>query len=774
MDEATSALDTKSEGIVQLALKNASKGRTTVVIAHRLSTIRDADNIVVMQQGRIVEQGSHNVLLDQGGAYCRLVSSQAVSSNEEPNDLPTAEVSSVYSESYWDETLHNGDCDGRALVSDSESTLVPLVELKDAKADDDMPQKQSVQGTETTTGTLRKWIRARKSKSKTSAAKQKSYSFWPLVKLIASLNKPEWKEMCIAILACVIGGSGFPTQSVFFAKLIDTLSRPMDNTTIPDIKHRSSFWSLMYLMLGLVQLLALATQGVLFGRCSERLIHRARDLAFKAYLRQDMEFFDRDENATGALTSFLSTQTTHLAGLSGATLGVIIMVVTTIVTAICLALAIGWKLALVCISTIPILLACGFFRFWMLAHYQLRAQVAYQQSAAIASESITAIRTIAALTMEHEVSRQYTESLTKQRKSSLRSILKSSLLYAASQSLTFGAFALGFWYGGDLIAKREYTQFQLFVVFSAVILGSQSAGTLLSFAPDVGRAASASADLKALFDRPSTIEKDCSRKNEADHDRERTTDVTAGAVELRDVHFCYPSRPHQLVLKGIDIKIRPGQFVAFVGASGSGKSTAIALLERFYDPSWGSVLIDGQPLTEMDLADYRSTVALVSQEPNLYSGTIRDNILLGAVSDKPVSDAEIESACRAANIWDYVSSLPDGLNSATGPRGVLLSGGQKQRIAIARALIRKPRILLLDEATSALDGESEKVVQDALDKAAEGRTTIAVAHRLSTVHQADCIYVFEHSVVVESGDHAALMRKNGRYAELARLQRLDK
>jgi ATP-binding cassette, subfamily B (MDR/TAP), member 1 len=246
-----------------------------------------------------------------------------------------------------------------------------------------------------------------------------------------------------------------------------------------------------------------------------------------------------------------------------------------------------------------------------------------------------------------------------------------------------------------------------------------------------------------------------------------------GTIEFRDVHFRYPTRPEQPVLRGLDLTVKPGQYVALVGASGCGKSTTIALLERFYDPLVGGIFIDGKEISSLNLNDYRSFLALVSQEPTLYQGTIRENILLGVDRDD-VPDSAVEFACKEANIYDFIQSLPEGFSTIVGSKGALLSGGQKQRIAIARALIRDPKILLLDEATSALDSESEHVVQAALDKAAKGRTTIAVAHRLSTIQKADVIYVFDQGKIVEAGTHSDLMKKGGRYSELVNLQSLGK
>ena len=281
----------------------------------------------------------------------------------------------------------------------------------------------------------------------------------------------------------------------------------------------------------------------------------------------------------------------------------------------------------------------------------------------------------------------------------------------------------------------------------------------------MGKAKQAAQELKVLFDRKPTID---FWSNEG----QPVTSIQ-GTVEFRDVHFRYPTRPEQPVLRGLNLSVKPGQYIALVGASGCGKSTTIALLERFYDPLVGGIYVDGKEISSLNINDYRSFIALVSQEPTLYQGTIKENVLLGA-DREDVPDSEIEFACREANIYDFIMSLPDGFSTVVGSKGSMLSGGQKQRIAIARALLRDPKILLLDEATSALDSESEHVVQAALDKAAKGRTTIAVAHRLSTIQKADVIYVFDQGVVVESGDHNELMSKGGRYSELVNLQSLGR
>ena len=612
LDEATSALDTKSEGVVQAALDVAAQGRTTIVIAHRLSTIKTADNIVVMSQGRIVEQGSHDELLERKSAYYNLVEAQRISAeNEEKN------------------------AEAKADMDESEEELATSL----------TPEKQISQAKleRSTTG---KSVSSRILESRTPSS-ERQYSLWTLIKVVGSFNKKEIHFMLVGLVFSIIAGAGNPTQSVFFAEEIVALSLPRQFYS--KLRHDADFWSLMYLMLGLVQILSFGAQGVAFAYCSERLVHRARDKAFRTMLRQDISFFDREENSAGTLTSFLSTETTHLAGMSGVTLGTILVVCTTLIAAIALSCAMNYKLALVCTATIPILLACGFLRFWMLARFQNRAKKAYESSASFACEATAAIRTVASLTREEDVWERYHQILVAQGKTSLQSILRSSILYAASQSFMFLCTALGFWYGGTLLGNHEISELHFFICFSAIIFGAQSAGTIFSFAPDMGKAKQAAKELKILFDRVPAIDS-WSRDGEPLRDME-------GTIEFRDVHFRYPTRPEQPVLRGLNLTVKPGQYVALVGASGCGKSTTIALMERFYDPLSGGVFVDGKEISSFNINDYRGFLALVSQEPTLYQGSVRENVLLGADREDVPEEAIIQ-ACKDANIYDFILSLP--------------------------------------------------------------------------------------------------------------------
>jgi ATP-binding cassette subfamily B (MDR/TAP) protein 1 len=391
----------------------------------------------------------------------------------------------------------------------------------------------------------------------------------------------------------------------------------------------------------------------------------------------------------------------------------------------------------------------------------------FASSAALASEAVSAIRTVSSLALERHILARYEDRLRSVARDSIKALIWTMFWYALTQSITFLAMALGFWYGGRLISTGEYTTTQFFTVFIGAIFSGEAAAAFFSYTTSLTKSATAANYVFWLRRLKPAVQEDASKPPFDDE-----KDKGPAHIDVQDVAFAYESRPHAKVLEGIDVDVKPGQFIAFVGASGCGKSTMISLLERFYDPVTGRITCDDRPLMELCPRKYRRQVALVQQEPVLYQGSVRDNIAMGIKTD--VTDAQIEAAAKQANISEFIASLPDGFATFCGSRGTQLSGGQRQRISIARALIREPRLLLLDEATSALDTESERVVQAALEEAQSGRTTIAVAHRLSTIKDADMIVVFARGRIVESGTHQDLLAKRGVYYDMCLGQSLDR
>ncbi|KAF2464416.1 multidrug resistance protein-like protein 1 [Lindgomyces ingoldianus] len=725
LDEATSALDSESEAHVQAAIEKASQGRTTVIVAHRLSTIKAADKIVVMVNGRIVEQGTHNTLLQAEGTYSNLATTQAINLSE--GNIPERDTSS----------------DSAGCRPDSPSEVIK-------KPSHTIPRSHLSQSFHADAVALEKLDQP-----------SQIYPLRTLLKFIMGFHRNSLSLMIQGFFWSIQAGAGAPIQAVFLAKCLFALAKPLGEYT--QLRSESNLWAGMHAVLGLVQLFAYTAQGATVGICTERLIHHVSDLTFRALLHKDMAFFDMEEHGVGALVSFLSTEPSSMAGMGCTAFGLFTMAFTTLIGALATSIAVGWKLGLVGAATVPVLLICGFLRFRVMYELDAHLRKAYQETASLASEAVSAIRTVMSLNRESRITARFHEQLVQQDSQSIRSSLISSTLFAFSQSASMLCTALGLWYGGTLVIKGEYTLFQFILSHAAVNICGDAAGMIFSSSPDLAKAKNSAARLKSLFDGarqriPSFVE---------------THPVLEDKIQFQDVRFTYPTRLEQRILNGLNLTVHKGKYIALVGASGSGKSTVVSLLERFYHPIAGSITMDGESVFSMDLRAYRNQVALVNQEPALFQGTIRKNLTLGLDASQ-YSQQDLEKVCKDAHILDFIVSLPSGFDTMCGVKGNNFSGGQKQRLAIARAILRRPKVLLLDEVTSALDSESQRVVQAALDAAAKGRTTISIAHRLSAIQNADIIFYLENGVVIESGTHAELIRRRGKYFAMSSLQNLER
>ncbi|GKT59292.1 ABC transporter [Colletotrichum tofieldiae] len=418
--------------------------------------------------------------------------------------------------------------------------------------------------------------------------------------------------------------------------------------------------------------------------------------------------------------------------------------------------------------TMPIMLGAGLWKYRHEVQFDKMNMAVFGESSQFATEAIGAIRTVSSLGMESVINARYEKLLSGHILAARRKAQWTAVLYGFADSVSLGCQALVFWYGGRLLASGEYSMEAFFVCFMAIIQGAEAASQILAVAPSAAQAAAAA-------DRILDVRESADVGQTATRGSEDIAEAEGGVrVELRDVHFKYPTRD-VVVFEGLNLTIEKGQYAAFVGPSGCGKTTIISLLERFYDlkKGHGSILCNGVNIHDLDVYDYRQNISLVAQEPIMFRGTVRDNILFGIEDPNSIADERIHEVCIDAFIHDFIVSLPEGYDTDVGAKGVSMSGGQKQRIAIARALIRDPKLLLLDEATSALDSESEKIVQAAFERARDGRTVVAVAHRLSTIQNADVIFVFSEGRVVEKGSHNELIRKQGVYWEMCQSQALD-
>ncbi|KAJ1949597.1 hypothetical protein FBU59_001072, partial [Linderina macrospora] len=525
------------------------------------------------------------------------------------------------------------------------------------------------------------------------------------------------------------------------------------------------FYCLWFMGLGFIMWVLTYSLNACWMIAAENQSLRIRELYYESIMRQDVGWFDTIK--TGELTTRITNDVNLVQDGIGEKCGFIIMNTTTFIVGFVIALAKGWDLALICLCVMPFIMGSASVMGWKLSKWITFEQDQTAGSGAVADEVLSSIRTVMAFNgQEHELKR-YDEKLEEAFKFGRKKGVILGIGYGAVQFFVFAMYCIGFNYGiWRIIHGHMDAQQLLIVVFALLTGGFNLSGSAPNFSA-VSTAQGCAAKVFAIIDRVSPIDP-------LQTDVGKKVDHVRGHIEFRDVHFSYPTRPGVPILKGFNLEIRPGQKVALVGESGCGKSTTIGLIERFYDPAQGDVLIDGVNIKEYNIGSLRHRIGIVTQEPVLFSTSIYQNIVWGAVDPEgnPPSKEDVIEACKAANAHQFIDMLPNKYETLVGEGGALLSGGQKQRIAIARAIIRNPDILLLDEATSALDTASERLVQDALDKLSADRTTISIAHRLSTIRNCDQIYVVREGIISENGTHDELVMAKGEYAAMVKAQEL--
>uniref|UniRef100_A0A8C2AK09 Bile salt export pump n=1 Tax=Cyprinus carpio TaxID=7962 RepID=A0A8C2AK09_CYPCA len=732
LDMATSALDNESEAVVQDALDKVRMGRTTISIAHRLSTIKNADVIVGFEHGRAVERGKHDELLDRKGVYFTLVTLQRTFQprKENSNNLLTHKLFQTCMSFFLLEFL--GLQNGGKFPENFGNIPEVLETFQDffwnipnfstpsppGLPDDDSEEVEPA----------------------------------PVARIL-KYNAPEWPYMLFGSFGAAVNGGVNPVYSLLFSQILATFSMPDPVEQRREINGICLF----FVVVGLVSFFTQMLQGYAFSKSGELLTRRLRRLGFHAMLGQEIGWFDDHRNSPGALTTRLATDASQVQGATGSQIGMIVNSLTNIGVAIIISFYFSWKLTLVILCFLPFLALSGGFQAKMLTGFAKQDKDAMEAAGQISGEALNNIRTIAGLGKE----RNFVEMFEVQLEAPYQAALKKANVYGAcygfAQCVVFMANSASYRFGGYLVYREGLHFSFVFRVISAIVTSGTALGRASSYTPDYAKAKISAARFFQLLDR---IPKISVYSNEGDK-----WDNFKGDIEFIDCKFTYPFRPDIQVLNGLSLSVRPGQTLAFVGSSGCGKSTSVQLLERFYDPNNGRVLIDGRESTRVNVAFLRSKIGIVSQEPILFDCSIAENIRYGD-NQRELSMDDVIAAAKKAQLHDFVMSLPEKYDTNVGSQGSQLSRGQKQRIAIARAIIRDPKILLLDEATSALDTESEKTVQEALDKAREGRTCIVIAHRLSTIQNSDIIAVMSRGYVIEKGTHGYLMGLKGAYYKL--------
>ncbi|XP_032493469.1 bile salt export pump isoform X2 [Phocoena sinus] len=734
LDMATSALDNESEAMVQEALSKVQHGLTIISVAHRLSTVRAADVIIGFERGTAVERGTHEELLERKGVYFTLMTLQSQGDQafnekdiKDETEDTLLERKQTFSRGSYQASLR------ASIRQRSKSQLSylgpePPLALVDHKStyeedrkDKNIPVEEEIEPAP--------------------------------VRRILKVNAPEWPYMLVGAMGAAVNGTVTPLYAFFFSQILGIFS-------IPDKEEQRSQIHgvcLLFVAIGCVSFCTQFLQGYAFAKSGELLTKRLRKLGFRAMLGQDIGWFDDLRNSPGALTTRLATDASQVQGAAGSQIGMMVNSFTNITVAMIIAFFFSWKLSLVIVCFFPFLALSGAIQTKMLMGFATHDKQALEVTGQITNEALSNIRTVAGIGKERQFIEVFETELEKPYKTAIRKANVYGFCFGFSQSIVFVANSASYRYGGYLIPNEGLHFSYVFRVISSVVLSATALGRAFSYTPSYAKAKISAARFFQLLDRQPAIKVYSSAGERWDNFQ--------GQIDFVDCKFTYPSRPDIQVLNGLSVSVGPGQTLAFVGSSGCGKSTSIQLLERFYDPDQGKVMIDGHDSKNVNVQFLRSKIGIVSQEPVLFACSIVDNIKYGD-NTKEIPTEKVIEAAKQAQLHDFVMSLPEKYETNVGSQGSQLSRGEKQRIAIARAIIRDPKILLLDEATSALDTESEKTVQVALDKAREGRTCIVIAHRLSTIRNSDIIAVMSQGIVIEKGTHEELMAQKGAYYKL--------
>ncbi|GAN02650.1 multidrug resistance protein 1 [Mucor ambiguus] len=754
LDEATSALDTQSERLVQNALDKASANRTTIIIAHRLSTVAKADKIVVLDNGSIVETGTHQELIRLNQRYADLVRKQSIDPNEEEQQDTLSideeidhEISDVELKTDGRSQLHS-DLTKVNTIDSAGSTDVSVISDIYAKASD-YDEKKTIIHVED---------------NNTKHCTQHS-STWSVVKRM----RQEWWLILLGVCGALIHGTILPLYAYTFSSVIGILSDPNYQKAPP--LQGTNLYAFIFFIIGVASFVGGGLNKICLPLSGEYFTHRLRGQIFEAYMKQDIEFFDKKEHNTGILTTRLATDAQSVSDMVSKVWGDVVGLSATLTTGLIIAFMHSWALTLITMSMLPLIVLSTTFDMYLQRSFDDKTKNDTIASSQVAGEAIREVRTVAALCKQAYFEERYAEATERSHQLAIRKAYFSSIGFAFHRGIIIYTNALAFYFGTQLLVNGSIEFRQLFTSMTVLILTAESAARNSMFATVLAKGKEAT---RTIFDLLDPV---CSSRIESGLEgAEPEAGTLKGNVRYDGVKFAYPARQDDLVFDGsFDLDISSGQNVALVGPSGSGKSTIIGLLQRWYDVTEGSVSLDSRNVKSYSVHNLRSHMSVIGQEPILFNVSIAENIRYGVHDNEThVTQQDVEDVAKAANIHDFVTSLPQGYDTLVGVKGSQLSGGQKQRIGIARAILRKPRVLLLDEATSALDSESERLVQEALDQIIQQgtQTTITIAHRLSTVVNADVICVLKNGKIKEQGTHRELLALNGVYSRLVAEQSL--
>uniref|UniRef100_A0A2P2KSF0 Uncharacterized protein MANES_10G034900 n=1 Tax=Rhizophora mucronata TaxID=61149 RepID=A0A2P2KSF0_RHIMU len=823
LDEVTGGLDFEAERAVQEALDLLMLGRSTIIIARRLSLIRNADYIAVMEEGQLVEMGTHDELLTLDGLYSELLKceeaaklprrmpvrsymestafqiekdSSASHSFQEPSSPKMAKspslqrmpgvmrpsdgtfncqespnVQSPPSETMVENGLPLDGAEKEPSIRRQDSFEMRLPELP--KIDVQSAHRKTTNGSDPESPVsplLTSDPKNERSHSQTFSrplsqsddfstkfrdAKETKHreapSFWRLVEL----SFAEWLYAVLGSIGAAIFGSFNPLLAYVIALIVTAYYRHRGDQD-HHLRHEVDKWCLIIACMGVVTVVANFLQHFYFGIMGEKMTERVRRMMFSAMLHNEVGWFDDEENSADTLSMRLANDATFVRAAFSNRLSIFVQDSAAVIVAVIIGMLLQWRLALVALATLPILTVSAIAQKLWLAGFSRGIQEMHRKASLVLEDAVRNIYTVVAFCAGNKVMELYRLQLKKIFNQSFLHGMAIGFAFGFSQFLLFACNALLLWYTAHSVKKGYmdlHTALKEYMVFSFATFALVEP---FGLAPYILKRRKSLISVFEIIDRVPKIDPDNSSALKPPN--------VYGSIELKNVDFCYPTRPEVLVLSNFSLKVSGGQTVAVVGVSGSGKSTIISLIERFYDPVAGQVLLDGRDLKLYNPRWLRSHLGLVQQEPIIFSTTIRENIIYARHN---ASEAEIKEAARIANAHHFISSLPHGYDTHVGMRGLDLTPGQKQRIAIARVVLKNAPILLLDEASSSIESESSRVVQEALDTLVMGnKTTILIAHRAAMMRHVDNIVVLNGGRIVEEGTHDSLMAKNGLYVRL--------
>ncbi|EDK31467.1 multidrug resistance protein-like transporter family ABC domain protein (macronuclear) [Tetrahymena thermophila SB210] len=748
LDEATSALDRKNEAMIQQTLDDISKGRTTIVIAHRLSTIKNADRILVLEKGELVEEGTYESLINARGKFEALAKNQIQreqedkqdlqGDNDEENHLKSMDQPAKRKSSTNPAQIHHHNNSQSQSKRNSQQIDAPGINLEEKKDKKPLTKEE-----------------LKKLKEEESG----------MMKRLYEINKPERIYFYLGALFALLNGTMFPLSGFVLGEFVEVLSKPWAS----DFREKADLLSLLFVFLAIGSQVFTTLQQYLFTRVGEGLTLRVRQDVYKKMLRMPAGWFDRPENNPGSLSARLSVDAHLINSLTSNVVSIQIQNFSALATGLISAFTNSWRVSLIALAVSPIMIIAGQLQAKFVQGFSESTDDAYKDSGMLIMESVTNIRTVASFANEKKVSQFYDEKLVKPYEIVVKKGNYSGVAFGFSQLAMFGVYAIIFICGAIFVRDNGVTIKEMFVSIFTILFAAFGAGNANQFMSDVGAAKNACKGLFKILDSEDEIQ--ISEK----YSNNLITERVFGDIEFRNVSFKYPTRDAQ-VFENLSFKIQKGQKVAFVGPSGSGKSSVLQLLLRFYDNYEGEIFVDGKDIRSYNLKEFRRSFGVVSQEPILFNGSISENI---RYSSEDVGHDDIREAARRANALTFIEAnqfeseqqnehqtLGSGFDRKVGPKGSQISGGQKQRIAIARAIIKNPNVLLLDEATSALDHENEKIVQEALNSVMKGKTSLCVAHRISTIKDSDQIFVIESGKLVEQGTYDQLMSNKSYFYRL--------